>query len=78
MSQEYNMLDATQENQSSYPVKEKESHLIQDEHFQKLLNLQEDIYQATRVKPSMYKLVNLILEKSDLNAIREQLIRQYQ
>ena len=54
------------------------NHLLQNDTFQRLLALQENIYQATKVKPSMHKLVNLIINQSDLKIIQETLIQQYQ
>lgn len=55
----------------------REKHLIEDYNFQKLITVQEEIYQVTQVKPSLKKLVNLIIDQSDLANIRDQLIKQY-
>lgn len=55
----------------------REKHLIEDYNFQKLITVQEEIYQVTQVKPSLKKLVNLIIDQSDLTNIRDQLIKQY-
>jgi len=68
-----------QDNQvTSQLIAAKEKHLIEDQNFQKLITVQEEIYQVTQVKPSLKKLVNLIIDQSDLVNIRDQLIKQYQ
>lgn len=38
---------------------------------------QPSVYQATEVNPTIRKLLYLIIEKADLDAIRNQLISQY-
>ena len=68
-----------QDNQTvSQPMIAKEKHLIEDCNFQKLITTQEEIFQVTQVKPSLKKLVNLIIDQSDLANIQDQLIKQYQ
>lgn len=52
-------------------------HFIDDELFQRLLRVRDDIYEVTQVSPTIRKLVNLIIEKADLKAIQDQLIKQY-
>ena len=54
-----------------------DQHLLSDKNFQQLSLLREEIYQATQVKPSMKKLVNLIIEEVNFNLIRQQLIQKY-
>jgi hypothetical protein len=55
----------------------KDKHLISDAHFQRLTALRDDVYQATEVNPTIRKLLYLIIERADLEAIRHQLISQY-
>lgn len=55
----------------------KDKHLIHDEHFQQLTALRDEVYQATEVSPTIRKLLYLIIEKADLEVIRDQLIKQY-
>lgn len=63
---------------SNNPVESKQDkHLITDIHFQQLTRVRDEVFQATQVKPSVRKLLCLIIEKTDLAAIREQLIKQY-
>lgn len=56
----------------------KDKHLIDENNFQKLIQVQEDIYNMTEVRPSLRKLVNLIIDEVDIDAIKNQLIKQYQ
>lgn len=55
----------------------KDKHLICDEHFQRLTLIRNEVYQATEVSPAIRKLLYLIIEKADLETIRDQLISQY-
>lgn len=76
------MIQETQsvENQSSINLAVKDSsekHLISDVHFQQLMALRDEVYQSTQVNPSIRKLLYLIIEKANLDTIREQLIQQY-
>lgn len=58
-------------------LEEKEKHFVEDEIFQKLLAIRESIYLETEINVSPRKLVNMLLKKSDFDALRDQLIRQY-
>jgi len=55
----------------------KDKHFIDDAIFKKLLAIREEIYQQTDINVSPRKLVNLLLEQSDFEALRDQLIKQY-
>ena len=55
----------------------KDKHFIENELFEKLLAVREEIYQKTEINVSPRKLVNLLLKQSDFNALRDQLIQQY-
>lgn len=76
MNQENN-----QENQSivsrSAISANKEKHFIEDEIFEQLLKVREEIYNKTEINVSPRKLVNMLLKKSDFEALRDQLIQQY-
>lgn len=52
-------------------------HFIDDEVFQKVLAICEQIYQSTEINVSPRKIVNLLLKKADFEALRDQLIQQY-
>lgn len=58
-------------------LEEKDKHFIEDEVFQKLLAIRESIYLETEINVSPRKLVNMLLKKSDFDALRDQLINQY-
>ncbi len=63
--------------QSDQEAVEKE-YFIDDHNFKMLIHLQEEIYQATKVKASIKKLANLMVEQVDTQSIAEKLIKQYQ
>lgn len=65
-------------NDNQYQTQARDTHLIQDTNFKKLITMQEAIYQETKVKPSIYKLVNLIISQADFSTLQEVLIKQYQ
>jgi hypothetical protein len=67
-----------QENQSEVVSNKDNKHFVDDELFQKLLAIREEIYQATEINVSPRKLVNMLLRQSDFEALRDQLIQQYQ
>ena len=58
-------------------VSNADKHFIDDELFQRLLKVRDDIYDVTQVRPTIRKLVNLIIDKADLKAIKDQLTKQY-
>lgn len=70
------MNQKTQDQSDQKPI-EKE-HFIDDHNFKMLIQLQEEIYKATKVKASIKKLTNLMIEQVDTQSIAEKLIKQYQ
>lgn len=58
-------------------VSNNDKRFLDDEVFQRLLAVREEVYRVTDVSPAIRKLVNLIIERADLKAIQEQLIKQY-
>lgn len=58
-------------------VSNNDKRFLDDEIFQRLLIVREEVYRVTDVSPAIRKLVNLIIEKADLKAIQDQLIKQY-
>lgn len=52
-------------------------HFIEDELFQKIIAIREEIYEATEINVSPRKIVNLLLNKSDLKALCQELIQRY-
>ena len=59
-----------------YPAN-KEKHFIEDEIFEQLLKVREEICQKTEINVSPRKLVNMLLKQSDFEVLRDQLIQQY-
>ncbi len=55
----------------------KDKHFIDDEVFEQLLKIREEIYNKTEINVSPRKLVNLLLKQSDFEVLRDQLIQQY-
>ncbi len=55
----------------------KEKHFIEDEVFEQLLKVREEIYNKTEINVSPRKLVNMLLKQSNFEALRDQLIQQY-
>ena len=75
-------VDKQQDNQSAVNYAERSAnknnkHIIDDELFEKLLVIREDIYKATDINVSPRKLVNMLLRESDFQALRDKLIKQY-
>ena len=58
-------------------VDKDENYFLENINFQKLMGIREEIYQATQVKPSVKKLVNFLIQESELMKIFDQLIKQY-
>ncbi len=54
-----------------------EKHFIENELFEKLLAVREEIYLKTEINVSPRKLVNMLLKQSNFDALRDQLIQQY-
>lgn len=56
---------------------EQNDYFLSEGNYQRLQNLQKEIYQSTAVTPSMKKLVNLILNQSDVEHIKHQLMELF-
>lgn len=52
-------------------------HFIEDEIFQKILAIREEIYESTEINVSPRKIVNLLLKKADFQALCQELIQRY-
>lgn len=72
------MVNDSKSSNSSINQDNKSQHIIDDINFQKLLNIKNEVYEATEVRPTIHKLVNLIIEHANLENIRDKLIKQYQ
>lgn len=52
-------------------------HLISDENFEKLRKVQQSIFIATDVSPTVRKLVNYLIQKSNLEQLKEEMIKNF-
>ncbi|MDF2868288.1 MAG: hypothetical protein K0S11_1758 [Gammaproteobacteria bacterium] len=53
---------------------EEKQHLINEENFQRLRQLQQDIYKATELSPSVRKLINLLITEENLQQLKSFLL----
>lgn len=65
--------DAVEENQQDATTK----YLISDVNFQRLRQLQQEVFDATDVSPSVRKLVNVLIEQVNFQQLKEVLISQF-
>lgn len=56
---------------------EEKQYLINEENFQRLRQLQQDIYKATELSPSVRKLINLLVTEENLQQLKSFLLEQY-
>ena len=63
-------------NTSQFNKNEEPRHLITDENFQQLKELQQRIYERTEMSPSVRKLINLIITQENLNNVEQSLLNQ--
>ncbi len=54
----------------------KKEYLLNQENFERLMNAQRTIEQATEMRPTFKKLINALVTDDALNALTEQLIKQ--
>ena len=57
--------------------KEPHQHLINEENFYKLKQLQQRVFDATGVSPSMRKLINSIINDETIATLEHKLIEQF-
>lgn len=63
-------------NQSSSNDEQKQ-HLISDVNYQRLQQLQQEIYTVIEMSPSVRKLVNLLITEENLMQLKQQLLARY-
>ena len=68
----------TYEHNNCTQLTEESKHFIDDDLVNNLLAIREEIYKKTEINVSPRKLVNMIIRKSDINEIRDQLIKKYE
>jgi hypothetical protein len=57
-------------------VQDKKEYLLTQENFERLMNVQKTIEQATEMRPTFKKLINNLITDEALNALTKQLIEQ--
>ena len=61
---------------ASDEVPDKKEYLLNQENFERLMNAQKMIEQATEMRPTFKKLINGLVTDEALNALTEQLMKQ--
>ncbi|EHL30493.1 hypothetical protein [Legionella drancourtii] len=57
-------------------VQDKKDYLLSQENFERLMNVQRTIEQATEMRPTFKKLINNLVNDESLDALTKQLIKQ--
>ena len=57
-------------------VQDKKEYLLNQENFERLMNVQKTIEQATEMRPTFKKLINSLINDEALDALTKQLIKQ--
>ena len=57
-------------------VQDKKEYLLNQENFERLINAQKTIEQATGMRPTFKKLINSLVTDEALNVLMKQLIKQ--
>ncbi len=67
----------SQYNAANKQEKEPHQHLISEENFYKLKQLQTCVFDATGVSPSMRKLINILINDESITILQHKLIEQF-
>ncbi|HHX7304472.1 TPA: hypothetical protein ACVHUD_003458 [Legionella anisa] len=57
-------------------LQDKKEYLLNQENFERLMNVQKAVEQATEMRPTFKKLINSLVTEDDLTALTERLIKQ--
>ena len=75
MNDEAKIDDSIESTESSEAnAEESRKYMLTDENYQKLRNLQQQVYEATELSPSMRKLINALITDEDLSNLYSQLM----
>lgn len=58
-------------------INEVKQHLISDQNFQQLKNLQSELFQLTEVSPSIRKIINEVINESSLQRFKESFLANW-
>ncbi|MCK4870689.1 MAG: hypothetical protein KAS93_06240 [Gammaproteobacteria bacterium] len=75
MNDEDKIVDSI-EHSESIDDEEKRKFLLTDESYQKLRDLQQRIYEATELSPSLRKLINALITDESLENLRSNLMKK--
>ena len=65
------------ENSKSDVIEEKRKYLLTDENFQRIKDVQREIFEKTEISPSLRKLVNSLITKEEIENLKQKLICQF-
>ncbi|HAT9067926.1 TPA: hypothetical protein JBD66_11550 [Legionella pneumophila subsp. pneumophila] len=57
-------------------MQDKKEYLLSQENFERLMNVQKTVEQATEMRPTFKKLINSLVTEEALNTLTERLIKQ--
>ncbi|HIH8951611.1 hypothetical protein ACM9VS_05340 [Legionella pneumophila] len=57
-------------------MQDKKEYLLNQENFERLMNVQKVVEQATEMRPTFKKLINSLVTEEALNTLTERLIKQ--
>lgn len=57
-------------------LQDKKEYLLNQENFERLMNVQKAVEQATEMRPTFKKLINSLVTEEALNTLTERLIKQ--
>ncbi|HDO7802055.1 TPA: hypothetical protein P5J01_001595 [Legionella pneumophila] len=57
-------------------MQDKKEYLLSQENFERLMNVQKTVEQATEMRPTFKKLINSLVTEKALNTLTERLIKQ--
>jgi hypothetical protein len=57
-------------------IEDKKEYLLNQENFERLMNVQKAVEQATEMRPTFKKLINSLVTEDALTALTQQLIKQ--
>ena len=62
---------------SNQPSKEEHSYFINNNNFEKLKQLQQELYQALDISIKIRKIANLLITEDNIHKLKNQLLEQY-
>lgn len=52
--------------------------LLTEDHFEKMKEVQREIFEKTEVSPSIRKIVNMLIAKESIDNLKDELIRKFE